>query len=394
MVSSVPGYLAWPVLAFTAVVLVLRYALCNASLVEKYLNNTLALCLACNLLRERIIVDFLADHHVAYKISEALSGVSLNLAFIEFLGFTALWSGSSQQTARRNHQRYRVAAIIFMVPLFIFRISDYVPPGNEVQGASNLWLAASVLVMVLPALLVIQTLRLAVREWRRGDVKQRERIVTAGLVSVGLALLLGCVITAVSMFSGSHPPVEVVGHSVFWLITAYYTLATIPVIRTLIAYAGLDRNSRDWYALQELQCDLAAAVPETVFDTTAATWGRQKGALDLHQSIVQIRDGILLLRPYFGEVTEKDAARLFPPDARWRTGQREAAIQALQIAVAIRAKREGRVSPQSPGGAIRSNSSPANLAEEVAELVRVCKWWPAVRPATHPPTETMARSAP
>src|SRR5262245_578261 len=124
MTSTVPGFLAWPLLVFMAAVVALRYAFCNTSLKETYLNHMLAFYLACNLFREQIINEFFAGHDImGITITQQLSLVALNFALIEFLGFVTLWSGASPQAIRRRHRYYRLAAII-LVPAFVIATSS------------------------------------------------------------------------------------------------------------------------------------------------------------------------------------------------------------------------------------------------------------------------------
>lgn len=397
MISTVPVFIAWPLLVCMAIVLVLRYALCHASLVQTYVNHALAFCLGFNLLREAVVVNFLADHHIlSATAAAALSGVAVNVAFVEFLGFTTLWSGASPQKARRRHWYRRLVAAILLVPVFFIAVSHARPGdalGYEIRG-STIYLVAGLLQMALPVYLVGRTLRLGLREWARRDVSRRDRMIAAYLVTAFLVIFIACLGGAVSMFFfHGQFPTALTGFIYLGLSMAFFVPSAIPVVGACLAYVGLDGTSRSWYALRELREDLAVAVRESVFDTVVASRRRRKTALELHRSVVQIRDGILFLRPYFREITDEEAARLLPSDAKWRPGEREAAILALQIADAIRAKEAGN-SPATISAMIRSDSSPASLAEEAAELVRVSKWWPNARIAVQAEAGSMAPSAP
>ena len=61
MTATVPAILAWPLLAFMAAVVGLRYVFFNHSQWERYLNHTLAFMLASNLIR--------VDEHTELRFS-------------------------------------------------------------------------------------------------------------------------------------------------------------------------------------------------------------------------------------------------------------------------------------------------------------------------------------
>lgn len=147
-------------------------------------------------------------------------------------------------------------------------------------------------------------------------------------------------------------------------------LESIPAVRATRARLGLDSTSRQWRRLEPLRAALIAAVPEGSFHLIALGSGRQKSSFDLHQSNIQIRDAMLLLRPY---VTSVDAAAFFD---RYKVPATEqaSARQALQFAHAAAARTAGQ-SPAADSEAAVSRSS--TLTEETTELLQIARWWPA-----------------
>lgn len=379
MNSAIPGFVAWPILVFTAAVSGLRYALCNTRLWDKYLNHILALLLSFNLLREKSVEYCLASHHIlAVTTTQVLSLLPGNFVFIEFLGFATLWSGSSPQATIRQHRYHRLVGIVLFPIMFL--ALDRIRPTVQGLWESHGWdtfLLVLLVFPIVPCLAAFQMLRLGLREWTRPNVERQERIIAAGLIAIATAILASCPVSLIYPTISEYWPLGVAG-----LISA---LAAVPVVRTLLARAGLDEISQSWRALQPLKAALAAAVPRTVFDLPT-THVRRKTTLELHQSVVQIRDGILGLRPYLREITRDEAERFFHRYAV-PTDQRDAAVQALQIAEAIRGKENANETWRGPkplrmGSTIRGYGS-TSLEQEATALVRVCKWWPSALAATH-----------
>ena len=361
-------------------------------LIDRYLNHVLTLVLFCNLLRERSIEEFFATHHIiAATTAQSLSVVAGNLAFIEFLGFVMLWSGSPPQMTRRHHRYHRLLGIV-LVPAFL-------AGAYRIRPAEGVWevhgwdvVLTLLLFQIIPSPVVFQTLRLGLREFVRPNVARRELVVASCFIGVSLAILgsgLGG-LWNMMVFHGQLPAASS-GYFTFELSLVLFTHAAVPIVRALIARAGLDGTTRRWRDLQELQKALATAAPESVSVVTPSSpRRRQKTVLELHQSVIQIRDGMLALRPYSREIADEEAAGFLRRYAV-PVGQRDAAVQAWGIAEAIRA-REGGNKPNS-GGVTFGKSSTADLEQEVAELVRVSKWWPStqIEPTALAPTHERIR---
>ena len=159
----------------------------------------------------------------------------------------------------------------------------------------------------------------------------------------------------------------------FWLAVVVYLLGAVPLAVRLHAYLGLDRISRTWTRLQPLRLSMTAVVPESRFDLGYDDRRIQKTTLQLHQTIIEIRDAILQLRPYVRDIAPHEWPRLLKP-LSVPTHERGAAAQALQLAHAARTKAAGATpEPRNMTQIVRSRS--ATLDEEAAELLALAKWW-------------------
>ena len=145
----------------------------------------------------------------------------------------------------------------------------------------------------------------------------------------------------------------------------------------LLGSLGLDPISRSWCKLQPLRQAMRTVVPECVFDFDDDEPGRRKSELQLHQTVVEIRDAIVRLRPYFREVPDQDRIRFLDEPNAVPARDHDAAIAALRLAHAARAKAAGiMLEPLDVDSALIASRA-ATLEQEAAELVTLAKWWPA-----------------
>jgi hypothetical protein len=144
--------------------------------------------------------------------------------------------------------------------------------------------------------------------------------------------------------------------------------------------------------LQPLRQALRTVVPECAFDTDGDS-GRRKSELQLHHTVVEIRDAILGLRPYFREMPDLDLVRFLAKPHAVPARDHDAAIAALRLAHAARAKASGAApEPLAVNSALIVASRAATLHQEAAELVTLAKWWPAARAATEHVVESAANT--
>lgn len=378
MTTSIPSYITWPLLFLMCLVVLMRYMLFNSNPYERYLNNTVALMVLANIPRERAVERFLADHHIlSVTATQQLSLVLMIFSAAELMGFVGLWANYSPERARRHQRIYRGVGVLLAVGFWIAAT----PPRRagltleEYGGWSEVvsWMFMTAMLLALSARLMY----MSVTELRHPNAGRLERLI--GTFGLGIAIAMGIstgdavVLSLLEKLGWFHSAgfriaqhrVNVLGETV-----AACILVSIPALRAAQAHLGLDSTSRRWRRLEPLRAAMIAAVPESSFDLISPDSGRQKTSLELHQSNVQIRDAMLLLRPY---VTPVDDEAFFD---RYKVpaAEQASARQALQLAHAAAARTAGRL-PAADIDAVISRSS--TLTEETTELLQIARWWPA-----------------
>lgn len=382
MTATVPGFLAWPLLAFMAAVVLLRYAFFNHSQWERYLNHTLAFMLASNLIREQAVQELLSTAGImTITTAQQLSLVLMIFTAAEFMGFITLWDRLSPQAARRRQRYHRLAAIL-LTTAFLIAAAPARAAGEtlEIYGGWSSVLAWSLYVLLL-VILGIQLVLLCVKELRHPKAKRQEIFIAVSGIMIGLSIGVTSI----------EAPVLAALEELGWLYSRDYRitlhgfifftesvggmfLAAMPFVLAAAARAGYDATTRRWRRLQPLRDSMITAVPETAFELRVPNTSRRKTALDLHQTTVQIRDAILQLRPYFRDVPASVTER-FTTDHSVPPKRRQDATNALQLAYAVRAKAEG-VPPAPIDSATVLRSRSTNLDEETEELLHLARWWP------------------
>lgn len=399
MTSTVPGWLAGPLLGFMASVTLLRYLYFHHNQWERYLNHTLAFMFVSNLIRERVVQDQLSAVGIM-TVTEAqqLSLALMMFAAVEFMGFVTLYMRSDDDRVRLRQRYYRLATILGAAMFFIAAAPARAAGQTlEEHGGWSSVVAWSIYVLPLIAV-ALQLGHMCIQEIRRHDVKRRERMVAAG--GLGLGISIG--VTSI------EAPLLAAFEELGWLYSRDYRsalhgfifftesvganiLAFIPFVVAAGVRAGLDATSRHWRQLQPLREQMIAAVPAAAFDLKSPPTGRRKSAIELHQTTVQIRDAILQLRAYFRDVGTLRAIR-YLREHGVPSRFHEDALTALQLADAVQAKASG-ISPKpldDYGGAIVSRAT--TLEDETADLMRLARWWPqAQRTAARNPNPQSVR---
>lgn len=396
MTTSVPAYLTWPLVVFMVIVVAVRYLFFNSSGYENYLNHTLALMVASNLLREHAIERVLADHGIlSITAAQQLSLAVMIFAAAEFLGFVTLWSALSPDQTRRRHRYHRAAAAVLAIG-FLLAATPARRAGQTLEqfGGWSSVLAWTLLTSIFIAL-AYRLLRMAINELLRPDAKPRERLLAAGGFVIGIAVgstSIDAVILSALQQLGWLDTVafrlNLHGSNIFWETVGVSIIAAVPAAKALTARIGLDPTSRHWRQLQPLRAAMTEAVPASAFELRHPNTRRQKTPLDLHQTTVQIRDAILQLRGYFHDVAPSQAD-LFVQRYSIPTHQRDAALAALQLANAIHTKAAG-ASPTPVDTTVILQSRSTNLEQETAELLRLARWWPHALQDAHPSTNEMS----
>ena len=394
--STVPGIIAWPLILFMTLVLVGRYRWFNSNLYERYLNNTLAFLLVAQILREHLVQNMLVrTSFMTMPGTWQLGTAVLGYSFTELIGFSLLWSGMSEAETRPRHRYYRLAAMLLAAGFLISgtraRIAE--EPIELTKG----WESVATLSCLTTMLMVLATHLIwnSLRELRTAS-RRRERWIALstllmGVVGVGFVFQeaalqifdqLGWTHTA-DYRQQSH------AGGLFFAILAPFAIAVVPLAMKLLGSLGLDPISRSWCKLQPLRQAMRTVVPECVFDFDDDEPGRRKSELQLHHAVVEIRDAILGLRPYFREVPDHDLIRFLDEPNAVPTHDHDAVIAALRLAHAARAKAAGiTLEPLDVDSALIASRA-ATLEQEAAELVTLAKWWPAAYRAT----EDIAESA-
>lgn len=401
--SAVPAIIAWPLIAFMTLVLLGRYRWFNENLSEKYINNTLAFLWAAQLLREpfmqKLIIDSaLVTEPGAWQLSAALMGYS----FTEFIGFSMLWSGMSEAETRHKHRYYRMTAILLITGFLICgtRARLAKKPLELLAG----WDSVTTL-SCLTAMLMVLAIRLvwnSLSELRAAN-SPRERWIALSTLLMGVfgvgVLVQEAALQLFDQLGWTHTAAyrkrshEV---SLFFGILAPFVIAAVPLALQMLRSLGLDRTTRSWHKLQPLREAMRAVAPESFVDSDDEEFGRRgKSTLQLHHTVVEIRDAILRLRPYVRAIPEQEVIRLLAESKTVCASEREAALAALRLARAAKAKTAG-ITPDPPDGdtALIVTSQATTLEQEAAELIRLATWWPSAYAAATSVAHTKASPTP
>ncbi|SKO14877.1 MAB_1171c family putative transporter [Mycobacteroides abscessus] len=384
MTSSVPAWLAWPLIAAMAVVVAVRYRWFNKTLYENYFNNTLFLMLVAQLLRERAVEQLLERTAVmTVTMAQQLSLVLVFFMAGEFMGFITLWAQLSPEETRRRHRYHRVAAGILAAAFFVATTRARV--NGQLLEVSGGWdnVIAWGIYAVLPVALGLQMVKMSIRESRRPGAKPSERLIAASGAVIGAAIgVTTLVAMSLELFGqlgwvdSLNYRLETHAYIFFWEAIGAAAVSAVPIGLAIGTYLGMDAHGRSWRQLQGLRQDMTSALPDALFDLESSRSRRGNAELKLHQTTIQIRDAILQLRPYY-TVLDSDIQERFIRRHSVPAGDHAAAIDALQLAAAVRAK--GSDVEPSPDGPQIVQSASTNLDEDAAELLALACWWPLAR---------------
>lgn len=386
MTATVPGVIAWPVIVLMMVILTARYRLCRANLYDTYYNNLMALVLVAQLLREGSVESVLARSSlITVTTAQQLGFVAMVFASCELIGFTMLWTGLSPAETRRQHRYYRQASVISCVCfLAVATRARVVGQTLEVSGGWDGVAAWSFYLLVL-LVMAARFIWMFASELRKAASRRGRLLATSGLV-LGVLTAAGCLealIFAVTDELGWTNTVRsrlwLHGFEFFCIAVFVYILGAVPLIGKLISRIGLDSRSRTHKRLRPLWLTMTTVVPDVALNIDHDTHTLTP-LLQLHQMVIEIRDSILQLRPYFDNI-DPDEQAAFLASSKVPAADHSAAIQALHLAHAARAKAAGSTpKPVDIAPAVRSRST--TLDEEAAELLKLTKWWAPAWSAT------------
>ena len=396
-----PGILAWPLLVFIALVLAGRYRWCNNNFYDRYFNSTLAFLLAAQVLREHLVQHLLVTTaFMTLPGTWQLATAVLSYSYTEFVGFTMLWSGMSESETRRKHRYYRLAGVLLVLGFLVAGTSARIAaePIEFTRGWESVLTLPCVTAMLM--VLAVRIILLSVRELRIA-ARRRERLIAISTLSMGVAGVFNVVQEAGLQLSDqlgwtdtAHFRQQYHSNGLFFMIVGVFATAAVPLASRLARSLGLDPISRNWHKLQPLRHALRNVMPDCAFDIDDdAPQRRQKTGLQLHHTVVEIRDAILGLRPYIRELPEHARTHFLGKPSAVPAPEHDAAMAALHLAEAARAKSAGIApAPVDPDSALLVASRAATLHQEAAELVALAKWWPAACAATEHRIDTAANT--
>lgn len=382
MTSMVPATVTWPVIVFMACVVCARFRWCNLNLYDAYSNNTLLLILMALLLHDHSLESLLSRTTLmAPATAQQLAVVATILAAAEFGGFVVCQSGLSLDETRRRHWYYRLLAAI-LCATFLAAATPARVAGRTLETAGG-WDGVMAWALYLTMLLVIsaQIISMSVSELRKHS-SRRELIVGFAL------LLLGISIGTVSLEALSLAVTDQLG----WTTTANFrqwfdgvefvfesfflcVIAAVPLVVNLLSYFGLDSTTRLWHKLQPLRQSIVNVVPAGILDTQHDDRSFRKTTLELHQTIIEIREAMMRLRPYFSDRPVDDMVCFFEAHSV-PAHERDYAMHAVYLAHAAKAKNAG-TAPEPLGAAPILRSGSPTLDAEASELSKLAKWWQA-----------------
>jgi hypothetical protein len=163
-------------------------------------------------------------------------------------------------------------------------------------------------------------------------------------------------------------------------ITAVFlaaTGATLPVWGpALAAPFRYYRTGRTLQSLRPLWEDITMAFPQVVLDERGdgSRWGP---AFRLYRRVIEIDDGLLLLRPHMSEAAAAAATTAAAADRSLRGDKLCAVVEAAEIAVALRVRQAGLPAPAAP--------LPERAALDSGDVLREAAWLAKVARAPTPP---------
>lgn len=274
----------------------------------------------------------------------------------------AVWAGVGLllhvNGLRRRGHTWWIAGVFFAMCVF-FALSPNLEPASP-------WVFEYVLAYVvaqLPALVTI--MRMCLRYAGLADtavLRVALRMVVAGAAVASLYLVNKAVLSASYRFTFDYP----VGHTPVGKVlptTAYLLVLVGAVLPAVVSWLVRHRSYRQlgplWRALY--RADPAIALdPPTLPDLLVLARLR----LRLYRRVIEIRDGLLALRPYRDPdvaATARDRATRAGLDG----ARRDAAVEAAVVDAALRARAEGRA-PAATGDTVVAGG--ADLAAETAFL--------------------------
>lgn len=390
MTTVYPAHITWPAMIICTLVIVVRYAYFNRANYETALTNALTTLVISNFLRERGVQDFLAAKGILSTITaNQLSLVMVAFTACELMGFAASWAQPEQGPAPWDNTKRRVAALAVAIGFFA-AATPARNAGQSLEAFGGWWsfLALTILCSILIPMAAM-LLQLALHVYSHPDARKHERIFGVAAVSVSVFSGLASLEAPISAFVGLIGWYDTSGYSawihernVFVEMVGLGALECVPILLWLRSTAGMDSTSRSWRRLQPLLQDVTRAAPDAVFTPVKAATHRKKTVLDLHQTVVQLRDGILYLRNWSDDAHVAQLIDFLPAPS---PPDDDAARAALRLACAMGHKAAG-AAPGFDTDTDHQPSGSSDLLSESREMLRLARWWPHAKRllAEHP----------
>ncbi|MGK8490110.1 MAB_1171c family putative transporter [Nocardia asiatica] len=363
MSSSISGIVAWPVIGFVAAVLVGRWLLVRDTAVDKLLNQLFAWGLLSLLLYRCTMTPGIASlaHQLALGCT-VMSSMCLQ-------GIVRIWAFDADPVAVRRRHRVCGALAAASTAAILLAGASAREEGRLVDltvDAEGLvvWTAFGLPLLVNVSLLA----RMCVRELRVGGIGLAEKLVcglmiwAATLFGVNLVLSTVRACTGWQGWGGHLIRIEA---TVTICLALDATVVAIPLIRSLLATAELDRAGRFCRRLRPLWRDLTTAVPEIVLRPAAGE--RADPGTQLLRMTVEIQDALLQL------------GRYAPVSAAPAGSECPMTDYARRVACAAAARKAGTAPIGS--NAARLPVPAADFDAELRQLLDLARVWPAARAA-------------
>lgn len=298
------------------------------------------------------------------------------LTFLALLAVSL--GGDDRRVSRRRARRHHTGALVFQVVaavLFAGAGVRVVPGAVVVEGVTLFLLYTALFVLYGVGCLALLC----------GALLRRAVAVGPGRVRVGLRILtlagaVGAVWTAWGLSdiastaaTGRQPLGE---HPVATLLSAVTALLVLAGTTVTLWGGPLAATGRRWRALRRhralgpLWRALHEATPEIALGAAPERLrpGWRTAEFALYRRVIEIHDGLLLLRPHFPPTGPGQDGPT--PDEPGQGGPDDPAVEAARIARALDNRRRG-VAPGGPAGVPAPRPGGDTLEDEVAHLVRV-----------------------
>ncbi|WP_039799764.1 MAB_1171c family putative transporter [Nocardia araoensis] len=364
MSSSIPGIVAWPIIGFVAAVAAGRWLLVRDTIVDRLLNQLFGWGVLSLLLYRCDLTPGIAS--LAHQLSlgcTVMSSMCLQ-------GIVRIWAFGADPDPDEVRRRHRVCyllaaastAAILLAGTSARREGRLVDLTPDIEGLV-VWTAFGLPLLVNVALLA----HMCVRELRDGGIGLATKLVCGLLIWAATLFGGNLALTTVYVVTGWQPMgthMVRMEATVTLCLGVDAMLVAIPLVRTLLAIAQLDRAGRLRRRLRPLWRDLTTAVPEIVLRPDAGELADPETRLI--RMTVEIQDALLQL------------GRYAPASAMAGSGC-PLTDYAHQVACAALARETG----SAPIGSSQARLPvpAADFDAELRQLLDLARVWPAARAA-------------